>query len=178
MRGAKAYRIPKEAPRHLPTAEAHAYPSIYQRSSIYMYVQRPSSYATQINVLSENKGYLPLDDMASITPFVIDIDESRLSRLHQKLQLTDFPPELDQAGWTYGAPLSDITRLTKYWKDGFDWRKQEAELNKLPQFTTNITVDGFEELNVHFVHQRSPVEGAIPLLFIHGCTGILTAVTL
>lgn len=115
--------------------------------------------------------------MASITPFVIDVDESRLSRLHQKLHLTDFPPELDQAGWTYGTPLSDVTRLAKYWRDGFDWRKQEAELNKLPQFATNIAVDGFGELNVHFVHQKSPVAGAIPLLFIHGCTMVLAMMT-
>lgn len=109
--------------------------------------------------------------MSPVTPFTVDIEESKLHRLHQKLDLTDFPLELDQAGSTYGAPLSDVLRLAKYWKDGFDWRKQEAKLNVLPQFTTNITVDGFEKLNVHFVHQRSDVANAIPLLFIHGCKG-------
>ncbi|KAG4430221.1 hypothetical protein IFR05_014292 [Cadophora sp. M221] len=115
--------------------------------------------------------------MSPITPFTIDIEESKLHRLRQKLDLTDFPPELDQAGSTYGAPLSDVTRLVKHWKHGFDWRTQEAKLNELPQFTTNITVNGFGELNIHFVHQRSDVANAIPLLFIHGWPGSFIEVT-
>lgn len=110
-----------------------------------------------------------LGTMSSIAPFTINIDESRLRRLHQKLELADFPPELDDAGSTYGAPLSDVTRVAKYWKDGFDWRAQEAKLNRLPQFTTDITVEGFGVLNIHFVHQKSDIPGAIPLLFVHGC---------
>ncbi|KAF8194144.1 Alpha/Beta hydrolase protein [Pholiota molesta] len=36
--------------------------------------------------------------------------------------------ELDDAGWDYGAPLSDIRRLVQRWKDGYDWRKHEARL--------------------------------------------------
>jgi hypothetical protein len=39
----------------------------------------------------------------------------------------------------------------------------------LPQYTTEIAVDGFGTLNIHFVHKRSQVENAIPLLFVHGC---------
>lgn len=107
--------------------------------------------------------------MPPITPFKIAVDEAKIHRLQQKLRLTDFPPELEDAGSSYGAPLSDVTRLAKYWADGFDWRAQEARLNQLPQFTTDISVEGFGELNIHFVHEKSDVPGAIPLLFIHGC---------
>jgi hypothetical protein len=112
--------------------------------------------------------------MASVTPFTISIEEDRIRRLHQKLDLADFPHELDQAGWTYGAPLSDIKRLAQHWREGFNWREQEAKLNQLRQFTTNIEVEGFGELNIHFVHQKSDVTNAIPLLFVHGCTEVLT----
>lgn len=111
--------------------------------------------------------------MSLITPFTLKVEESKLQRLSQKLDLTDFPPELEEAGWTYGAPLSDIKRLVKHWKEGFSWREQEANINQLPQFTTNIDVKGFGELNIHFVHQKSDVTNAIPLLFIHGCKRIL-----
>jgi hypothetical protein len=107
--------------------------------------------------------------MSQITPFTININESKLNRLRQKLELADFPPELDEAGELYGAPLSKVTRLAQYWKEGFNWRAQEAKLNQLPHFTTDIAVEGFGELNVHFVHQKSDVPGAIPLLFVHGC---------
>jgi hypothetical protein len=110
--------------------------------------------------------------MPSITPFKIDVDQARIDRLQQKLRLRDLPPELDDAGSTYGAPLSEVTRLATYWADGFDWRAQEAKLNQLPQFTTDISVEGFGELNIHFVHEKSDVAGAIPLLFLHGCMEI------
>lgn len=62
--------------------------------------------------------------------------------------------------------------LTNHWKNGFDWRKQEAELNMLPQFKTKIEVDGFGILDMHFVHSKSDSAGAIPLLFCHGCNFI------
>ena len=86
-----------------------------------------------------------------------------------KLELTEFPDELDDAGWDYGAPLADVKRLTAYWKDRFDWKHQEADINKLPQFQTRIKVDGYEALRIHFVHQKSESSKAIPLLFVHGC---------
>lgn len=73
-----------------------------------------------------------------------------------------------------GAPLEDIKRLTTYWRDSFDWRKVEMDLNEnLPQYMTAVSVEGFEEdIDVHFVYQSSRrVEKGkgIPLLFLHGC---------
>ncbi|KAF9233468.1 Alpha/Beta hydrolase protein [Melanogaster broomeanus] len=106
------------------------------------------------------------------TPFSISISGQQLETLQKKLQLTNFPDELDDAGWTYGAPLADIKRLVQRWKDGYDWRKYEAELNdELPMFTRDINVDGFGTLNIHYVHKKSEVGDAIPLLFCHGWPG-------
>ncbi|KAI4180937.1 MAG: hypothetical protein L6R41_006928, partial [Letrouitia leprolyta] len=106
--------------------------------------------------------------MASIEPFKLSVPDPQLERLSQKLSTTNFPDELDEAGWDYGAPLAEIKRLTKYWQEKYDWRKAEAQINELPNFKTPIDVDGFGTLNIHFVHQKSPIEGAIPLLFAHG----------
>jgi hypothetical protein len=105
---------------------------------------------------------------SSIEPYTIHVEEDKLQKLKQKLELAEFPDELDEAGWAYGSPLADIKRLTQYWKNDFDWRKAETKLNALPQFHTAIPVEGFETLDIHFVHQRSNVAGAIPLLFVHG----------
>lgn len=107
--------------------------------------------------------------MASIKPFAVSVPDSSLERLSQKLSLANLPDELEEAEWDYGAPLADIKRLTKYWQEKYDWRKAEAQINELPNFKTPIEVDGFGSLDIHFVHQKSPVEGAIPLLFAHGC---------
>lgn len=107
--------------------------------------------------------------MASIETFTLAIPDNKLELLSLKLSTASFPDELDEAKWDYGAPLAEIKRLTEYWKDKYDWRKQESEINKLPNFRTSIHVDGFGALDIHFLHQKSDVENAIPLLFVHGC---------
>lgn len=105
----------------------------------------------------------------TIKPYTISVPDEKLQRLAQKLDLATFPDELDDSGWDYGAPLADIKRLTEYWKEKYDWRHHEVKINELPNFITTIQVDGFEPLDIHFVHQRSEVENAIPLFFSHGC---------
>jgi hypothetical protein len=103
------------------------------------------------------------------TPFQINVPDKKLATLHAKLELSTFPDELEDAGWKYGVPLADIKRLAEKWKS-YDWRKHENELNQeLPMFTRDIEVDGFGTLNIHYVHKKSEVVDAIPLLFCHGC---------
>ncbi|KUI68478.1 Putative epoxide hydrolase [Cytospora mali] len=112
--------------------------------------------------------------MAPIKPFKISVPESSIQTIKTKLSLTTFPQEVDMSdSWAYGAPLKDIKRLATYWQDGFDWRAAESQLNEqLPQFTTTISVpDGFGDIDIHFVHQRSDSEDSIPLLFCHGWPG-------
>ncbi|KAJ7719304.1 Alpha/Beta hydrolase protein [Mycena metata] len=105
-------------------------------------------------------------------PFNISVSTEELDSLKQKLTLAHFPDELEDADWAYGAPLADIKRLVSRWKEGYDWRKHEALLNaELPQFTRDIIVEGFGTLNVHYIHKRSTLETAIPLLFVHGWPG-------
>jgi pimeloyl-ACP methyl ester carboxylesterase len=109
--------------------------------------------------------------MTDIEPFTISIPDSSLSDLQTRLSLARFPDELDGAAWDYGAPLSDVERLTGHWKDHFNWREAEKKLNALPQYTTTIAAEGFDPLRIHFIHARSTVNNAIPLLFVHGWPG-------
>lgn len=103
-------------------------------------------------------------------PFEIAVPDAQLHRLQQKLETASFPDELDDAEWSMGVPLAEMKRLTAYWRDGFDWRQKELELNqKLKQFMVSIAVSGFGELDIHCLHHTSPNPNAIPLLFLHGC---------
>jgi hypothetical protein len=115
-------------------------------------------------------------------PFKISIPDSRIQALHQKVEATTFPDEPDHGDadpWSMGVPLADIKRIVSYWKNSFDWRKAEKELNEsLPQFVTTVPVAGFGELDIHFVYQTSQSKGrkkAIPLLFLHGCGYIINS---
>jgi pimeloyl-ACP methyl ester carboxylesterase len=102
----------------------------------------------------------------TIRPFRIDIPQADLDDLRDRLHRTRWPDELPDVGWTRGVPLGYLKELAGYWADGYDWRKQEARLNELPQFTT--TIDG---TNVHFLHVRSPQPEALPLILTHGWPG-------
>jgi epoxide hydrolase len=102
----------------------------------------------------------------AIRPFRIAVPQADLDDLRDRLHRTRWPDELPDLGWTRGVPLGYLKDLAAYWADGYDWRKQEARLNELPQFTT--TIDG---ANVHFFHVRSPEPGALPLILTHGWPG-------
>jgi hypothetical protein len=108
--------------------------------------------------------------MAAKTPYTITVPETALQKLKRKLADADYPDELEAADqWPYGAPLSDVKRLASYWENGFDWRKAEAKLNELPNYRGKVDVEDFGQVDVHYVHQESEIDGAIPLLFVHGC---------
>ena len=109
------------------------------------------------------------DPANSEKPSKLAVPDADIELLQKKLELARFPDEIDGAEWDYGVPLNDVKRLTEYWKTRFDWRKAEAEINNLPMFTRDIEVEGLGMLNVHYVHQKREVNGAIPLLFVHGC---------
>jgi hypothetical protein len=108
---------------------------------------------------------------SSIEQYKISIPESQIHELNDKLERTRFPDELEGADWDLGAPLDDVRRLTKFWRQEFNWRTAEEKLNKLPHFVTSIQCEGYESLRIHFLHRKSKVGGAIPLLFVHGWPG-------
>jgi epoxide hydrolase len=104
--------------------------------------------------------------LTTVTPFRIAVTDAVLQDLHGRLNNTRWPePEL-VGDWSQGAPLAWVKDICAYWADGFDWRRQEAALNRFAQFTTEL--DG---LDIHFVHVRSPHANAMPLLITHGWPG-------
>ena len=104
------------------------------------------------------------------TLFTIKVPDAKLDLLRQKLELSTLPDELEDPGRDYGAPLSDIERLLARWRGGHEWRKHEKALNaELPQFMRTIEVEGHGDFDIHYVHKRSEVDNAVPLLFVHGC---------
>jgi pimeloyl-ACP methyl ester carboxylesterase len=101
-----------------------------------------------------------------IQPFTIDIPQAALDDLRDRLARTRWPDELPGVGWSYGVSLGYLKELAEYWRTSYDWRKWEARLNELPQFTTEI-----DSQNIHFLHVRSPEPDALPLLLTHGWPG-------
>jgi microsomal epoxide hydrolase len=103
---------------------------------------------------------------ATIRPFKVHVPEQVLIDLRRRLAETKWPDQLPGTTWEYGADIKKVRELAEYWQNGYDWRAQEAKINRFDQFTTEI--DGQQ---IYFIHQRSPRPDAIPLLLIHGWPG-------
>ncbi|HTB49813.1 MAG TPA: epoxide hydrolase [Solirubrobacteraceae bacterium] len=101
-----------------------------------------------------------------ITPFEVAIGEEELADLAGRLARTRWPEPEPVVDWSQGVPLVYLKDLCDYWATTYDWRAREARFNSFPQFRTEI--DG---LGIHFLHVRSPVVDAFPLVITHGWPG-------
>jgi pimeloyl-ACP methyl ester carboxylesterase len=105
-------------------------------------------------------------DATAIRSFTIETPESELEDLRARIAATRWPSKELVADRSQGVQLATLQALADYWSTDYDWRKVEARLNALPQFTTEI--DGIE---IHFIHVRSRHEDALPLIMTHGWPG-------
>jgi pimeloyl-ACP methyl ester carboxylesterase len=99
----------------------------------------------------------------AIRPFRVDVPQAELDDLQDRLARTRWPDDYEGVGWDYGTDLATMKELATYWRDGYDWRRQEAYLNSFPHYTAEL--DG-EELT--FIHVRGTGPDPIPLLLLHG----------
>jgi len=107
-----------------------------------------------------------MPEPAAIRPFKAHVPDHVLVDLRRRLVETKWPDQLPGTTWEYGADIKKVRELADYWQNRYDWRAQEAKINRFDQFTTEI--DGQQ---IYFIHQRSPRPDAIPLLLIHGWPG-------
>jgi pimeloyl-ACP methyl ester carboxylesterase len=101
-----------------------------------------------------------------IRPFHIQVPDEDLVGLRRRIAATRWPSQELVTDRSQGVQLATIQELTRYWATDYDWRRCEAKLNALPQFTTEI--DG---VDIHFIHVKSPHENAMPLIITHGWPG-------
>ncbi|GAA0241497.1 hypothetical protein GCM10009539_28610 [Cryptosporangium japonicum] len=102
----------------------------------------------------------------TIRPFTVTIPEAEIADLKQRLARTRWPATETVPDWSQGVRVENARSLVDYWQHGYDWRRLESDLNRHPQFLTEL--DG---LDIHFVHVRSRNPGTLPLLLTHGWPG-------
>ena len=101
-----------------------------------------------------------------VRPFRIEVPQQEIEELRRRIAATRWPTTELVADRSQGVQLATMQELARYWTTDYDWRRCEARLNALPQFTTEI--DGVE---IHFIHVKSPHENALPLIMTHGWPG-------
>jgi pimeloyl-ACP methyl ester carboxylesterase len=101
-----------------------------------------------------------------VRPFQVTFPDEALDDLRRRIVATRWPSKELVTDRSQGVQLATIQELARNWTTEYDWRRCEARLNALPQFTTEI--DG---VDIHFIHVKSPHENALPLIMTHGWPG-------
>jgi pimeloyl-ACP methyl ester carboxylesterase len=104
-------------------------------------------------------------DPTAIRPFEITVPDEVLEDLDRRLGQTRFPDQIGDS-WVYGTDVTYLQELIAYWRDEYDWREQETQLNAFDHYKTEI-----DDLDIHFIHQRSPEPDALPVVITHGWPG-------
>jgi len=104
--------------------------------------------------------------MTEVIPFEIAISQDAIDDLNTRLSATRFPEAETTGDWNQGVPLAYAQELTQYWLNEYRWIERQAYFNRHAQFKTKI-----DDLDIHFIHVRSPHEQARPLLITHGWPG-------
>ena len=101
-----------------------------------------------------------------IRPFRVEMPDEAIADLRRRVAAWR-PPEREPVDdQSQGVQLATVQHLANYWATEYDWRRCQAKLNALPQFMTSI-----DDLDVHFIHVRSPHQNALPLIVSHGWPG-------
>ncbi|HEY2779632.1 MAG TPA: epoxide hydrolase [Steroidobacteraceae bacterium] len=95
--------------------------------------------------------------------FRIDLSSEVLDDLQRRLQNTRWTSQIDGTGWEAGTDVAYLKELVNYWQYGFDWRRQEHELNQFEHFKTRV-----EDFGIHFIHERGKGPAPFPLMLTHG----------
>ncbi|MEM7748557.1 MAG: epoxide hydrolase [Pseudomonadota bacterium] len=109
--------------------------------------------------------------MAELKPFSVAVDDALLDDLKQRLGGVRWPGEPSDAGWQYGSNLAYMKQLVEYWRDEFNWRQQEAAINRFQHFITPISDEDDELIDIHFIREEGSGDNPMPLLLLHGWPG-------
>jgi len=98
-----------------------------------------------------------------IEPFSIAVPDETLIDLRRRLDHARWAEDFANDDWSYGTSGAYLRELVDYWRQGYDWRRHEREINAIPQFRTVI-----DDMPIHFQHVRGKGPKPIPLLLSHG----------
>ena len=96
----------------------------------------------------------------------INVGQAQIDDLHQRLKHTRWVNKETTDDWSQGIPLAYMREIHQTWLEDYDWRACEDKINAAGSFMTTIM-----DLDIHFLHVRSPDEGARPLILTHGWPG-------
>ncbi len=106
-----------------------------------------------------------------LTPAPIAVPDEALDDLRDRLDRTRWPERETVDDWSQGIPLAYVQELCRTWRDEYDWRRCERELNGYEQLRFEARGPSGAPLGIQVLHAPSPEPGALPVVFTHGWPG-------
>ena len=103
----------------------------------------------------------------SIREFKVSVDEYKIEDLYKRIDLTRWPDEINDEIWTLGTKKSFLKDAVQYWRNDFDWKKHEKQINDFGSYKFKTK----DDLEIHFIHSKSNSKSSIPILITHGWPG-------
>ena len=103
----------------------------------------------------------------SIREFKVSVDESKIDDLYKRIDLTRWPDEVNDEIWTLGTKKSFLKDAVQYWRNDFDWKIHEKQINDFGSYKFKTK----DDLEIHFIHSKSNSKSSIPILITHGWPG-------
>ena len=143
--------------------------SLDRRGFIGFAAGTAATLSTRVNAMTQ-----ALTDVAQptgsgqtdIRPFRFTASDADLADLRRRVNATKWPERELTPDSSDGVPLGTMQNLARYWGSAYDWKRCEAKLSVLPQFTTEIN-----GLDIHFIHVKSNHSNALPVIITHGWPG-------
>lgn len=101
-----------------------------------------------------------------IHPFRIDVPDTTLEQIRTQVANYPWHEMPDDGGWAYGTHLGYMKELCAYWLNEFDWRKQEAAINRFSHFIAPV-----QGIDLHFIQEKGDGPSPLPLIISHGWPG-------
>ena len=101
-----------------------------------------------------------------IHPFRIDVPDKTLEQIRTQVANYPWHEMPDDGGWAYGTHLGYMKELCAYWLNEFDWRKQEAAINRFSHFIAPV-----QGIDLHFIQEKGDGPSPLPLIISHGWPG-------
>ena len=103
------------------------------------------------------------EPLMTVQPFVVNVPPHTLDDLRERLARTRWLHGPPDAGWERGTSAAYLKELVEYWHTTFDWRAQEARINRFAHF--HADPDG---VGIHFIHERGRGTRPLPIALTHG----------
>lgn len=104
--------------------------------------------------------------MQKPAPFKIDIPETTINQILDRIRQFEWPDAPEGGGWAYGTDLATMKDIVEHWLHSYNWDREQEIINRLPHFKARV-----RDLDIHFIHLRSNAPKRRPLLITHGWPG-------